>query len=116
MDVGGDDSLLCRTSGLLRSARDAFCAQDRFGFFQVAAALDESTLAIHESGIGLFTELLDEFWFDFSCCVHKSLELLKRERVEAPTRLGSGRYACHFHLFADAGFAAGRNDGIDQLL
>src|SRR6516165_245027 len=46
----------------------------------------------------------------------RSLELLKRQRVEPPTRLASGRHACHFYLFADAGFAAGRNDGIDQLL
>src|SRR5215510_9386284 len=82
MDVGGDDSLLCRTGGFFRGARDAFGPQDRFGFFEVTAALDESALAIHESCIRLFTELLDEFWVDFSCCVHKSLELLKRERVK----------------------------------
>jgi len=72
MDVGGDDSLLCRTGGFFRGARDAFGAQDRFSFLQIAAALDESTLAIHESGIGLFTESFDEFWIDFSCCVHRS--------------------------------------------
>src|SRR5215469_8828654 len=29
-------------------------------------------------------------------------------------RLASGRYACHFHLFADAGLAAGRNNRVDQ--
>src|SRR6185436_479849 len=46
----------------------------------------------------------------------RSLELLRRQRVEPPTRLTSGRYACHFHLFADAGFAAGRNNCIDQFL
>src|SRR5215472_5362607 len=44
------------------------------------------------------------------------LRIVKRERVEPPTRLASGGYACHFHLFADACFAAGRNDGIDQFL
>src|SRR4030095_9212023 len=44
------------------------------------------------------------------------LRIVKREKVEPPTRLASGRYACHFHLFADAGFAAWRNDGIDQFL
>src|SRR6185369_97001 len=46
----------------------------------------------------------------------RSLELLRRLRVEPPTRLTSGRYACHFHLFADAGLAAGRNNRIDQFL
>src|SRR5882757_1116670 len=70
MNVGGDDSLLCRTRGLFRGGGDALRAQDRVGLVQVAAALDESTLAIHKSGIGLFTELLDQFWIDFSCCVH----------------------------------------------
>ena len=70
MNVGGDDSLLCRTRGLFRGGGDALRAQDRFGLFQVAGALDESTLAIHKSGIGLFTELLDQFWIDFSRCVH----------------------------------------------
>jgi hypothetical protein len=70
MNVGGDDSLLCGTRGLFRSGGDALRAQDRFGLVQVAAALDESTFAIHKSGIGLFTELLDQFWIDFSCCVH----------------------------------------------
>src|SRR5262245_12878835 len=44
------------------------------------------------------------------------LRIVKRERVEPPTQLASGRYACHFHLFANAGFAAGGNDGIDQFL
>src|SRR5260370_42009391 len=27
-----------------------------------------------------------------------------------------GGYACHFHLFADASLAAGRNNRIDQFL
>src|SRR5262249_45357621 len=70
MNVGGDDAFLCGTCGLFRGTGDAFCAQNRFGFPKVAVALDESALAIHESSIGLFTELLDEFWIDFSCCVH----------------------------------------------
>ena len=70
MNVGRDDAFLCRTRGLFRGAGDAFRAQNRFGLFEVAAAFDESTLAIHKSGIGLFAELLDEFWIDFSCCVH----------------------------------------------
>src|SRR6476646_10625871 len=67
MNVRGDYSLLCRTCGLFRGGRDAFRTQDRFGLVQIAGALDESTLAIPESGIGLFAELLDEFWIDFAC-------------------------------------------------
>src|SRR5262249_13692948 len=46
----------------------------------------------------------------------KSFESFKRYRVKPLTRLASGRYACHFHLFADASLAAGRNNGIDQFL
>src|SRR4029453_18922264 len=46
----------------------------------------------------------------------KSLESLKCQRVKPLKRLVSGRYACHFHLFADAGLAAGRNNRIDQFL
>src|SRR5215471_13521210 len=46
----------------------------------------------------------------------KSLESLKRQRVKLLKWLESGRYACHFHLFADASLAAGRNNGIDQFL
>src|SRR5262245_41755382 len=46
----------------------------------------------------------------------RSLESLKRQRVEPLKRLASGRYACHFHLFADAGLAAGRNNRIDEFL
>ena len=76
MNVGGDDSFLCRTRGLFRGGGNALRAQDRFGLFQVATALDESTFAIHKSGIGLFTELLDQFWIDFSCCVHWFLKSL----------------------------------------
>src|SRR5262249_15975576 len=70
VNVRGNDSLFCRARGLFRGTGNAFRSQNRFGLLQVAAALDESTLAVHESGIGLFTELLDEFWIDFSCCVH----------------------------------------------
>src|SRR5258705_13560277 len=44
------------------------------------------------------------------------LESLWRQRVEPLKPLASGRYACHFHLFPDAGLAAGRNNRIDQLL
>src|SRR6476469_3272954 len=40
----------------------------------------------------------------------RSLESLKRQKVEPLERMGSGRYACHFHLFADAGLTAGRNN------
>src|SRR5215468_4856405 len=36
-----------------------------------------------------------------------SLESLKRQRVEPLNGVVSGRYACHFHLFANAGFATG---------
>src|SRR6516165_1665351 len=70
MNVGGDDALFCCTCSLFRGTGDAFRAQNRFGLFQVATALDESPLAIHKSGVGLFTELLNKFWIDFSCCVH----------------------------------------------
>src|SRR5215470_8801080 len=46
----------------------------------------------------------------------RSLESLKAERVQSLKRLASGRYACHFHLFADAGLAAGRNNRVDKFL
>src|SRR6266446_1121143 len=46
----------------------------------------------------------------------KSLESLKPRRVESLKRLVSGRYACHFHLFANTRLAAGRNNRIDQFL
>src|SRR5258705_6121170 len=68
MNVGGDDSLLCRTRGLFRGGGDALRAQDRFGLFQVAAALDESTVAIHKSRTGLFTKVLDQVLIEFKCC------------------------------------------------
>src|SRR6516165_3271677 len=45
-----------------------------------------------------------------------SLELLKRQSAEPLKRLASGGYACHFHLLADPGLAAGRNNRIDQFL
>src|SRR5215813_9730627 len=46
----------------------------------------------------------------------RSSESLKRQRVEPLKRVASGRYACHFHLFADASLATGRNNRIDQFL
>src|SRR5262245_41721076 len=46
----------------------------------------------------------------------RSLESLKRQRVKPLKRVSSGRDACHFHLFADASLAAGRNNRIDQFL
>src|SRR6188472_2248583 len=44
------------------------------------------------------------------------LELLRLQKVEPLKPLASGRYACHFHLFADASLAAGRNNRVDQFL
>src|ERR1044072_2575746 len=70
VNVGGDDSLLSCTRGLFCGTGDAFRPQNRFGLFEVAGTFDESTLAIHESSVGLFTELLNQFWIDFSSCVH----------------------------------------------
>src|SRR5215211_2574445 len=46
----------------------------------------------------------------------RSLESLKPRKVEPLERVASGRYACHFHLFANAGLAAGRNNRVDQFL
>src|SRR5215510_9563407 len=66
MNVRGNNPFLCCARGFLCGTGDTFRAQNRFGFLQISAALDESPLAIHESGVGLFTELLNEFWIDFS--------------------------------------------------
>src|SRR5215831_6753861 len=38
----------------------------------------------------------------------RCLESLKRQRVESLKQLALGRDACHFHLFANTGLAAGR--------
>src|SRR5204863_313525 len=46
----------------------------------------------------------------------RSSELLKRQRIEPLKRVASGRYACHFHLFAYPCLAAGRNYRVDQFL
>src|SRR5512132_3803740 len=46
----------------------------------------------------------------------KSLASLRRQRFEPLKQLASGRYACHFPLFADARLAAGRNNRIDEFL
>src|SRR2546423_2926969 len=64
MNVGGDDAFLCRTRRLFRGARDTFGAQDRFSFFEIASTLDKSALAVHETGIGFFAELLNELGID----------------------------------------------------
>src|SRR4029078_223070 len=44
------------------------------------------------------------------------LESLRLQKVEPLKRLASGGYAGHFHLFADASLATGRNNRIDQFL
>src|SRR5258705_13801622 len=64
MNVGGDDSLLCRTRGLFRGGGDALRAQGRFCLFQAAPALDERTFAIHKSRLGLFSKVLGPFWIE----------------------------------------------------
>src|SRR5213075_1003956 len=46
----------------------------------------------------------------------RSSESLKRQRIEPLKRVASGRYACHFHLFAHPCLAAGRNNRVDQFL
>src|SRR5215472_8503479 len=43
------------------------------------------------------------------------LRIFKVRELNRRRPFASGRYARHFHLFADAGFAAGRDDRVDQL-
>ncbi len=70
MNVGSDDSFLRRARRFLARAGDAFCAQDRFRFFQVAARFGQRAFAIHHARVGFFAELLNEFWdrFPWSTC------------------------------------------------
>src|SRR5579862_1535482 len=65
MDVGGDDAFLRGAGGFLPGARDAFGAQDRLGFLDVAPGLGQGAFAIHHAGVGLLSKLLDELGIYF---------------------------------------------------
>ena len=65
MNVGGDDTFLGGARRFFARARDAFGAQERFGFVEIASRIGQGALAIHESGVRFFAKLFDELRIDF---------------------------------------------------
>ena len=57
MNVGGHDAFLRRAGGFCASCGDAFGAQDRFCFLEIAATFYKSALAIHHPRICFLAEL-----------------------------------------------------------
>ena len=60
----GNNAVLRFPIRLLRRASSAFFAEDIDGCFEVAIGLGERALALHEPGVGLFTEGLYELGVD----------------------------------------------------
>ena len=60
----GDDAILRFAVRLLRGTGGALLAEDIDGSLKIAIGLGERTLALHETGVGLFAESLYELGID----------------------------------------------------
>jgi len=66
MNVGSDNAFFGRSRRFLGGARDPLFAEDIFSLAQITIRLDQGFFAIHHTGVGLITQLLDEGRVDFS--------------------------------------------------